>query len=1246
MNRLDFFQETVARVPAMAAGVVVLSKATLLLAVVWLIHFALAKADPRWRVLLWRWAAAGLLLLAVWTIGLPGYTVHVEGPEAVAAAAPSSQSSSTPPVVAVSDPAVLTEFPPHWVEFPSQSMEAPVFDEMTTAAVQPFSVDAAPEAARPVEASRPPVPWRAVPWRAVPWRAVLAGIWATGVVLLVVRLAVAYVRLASLLRYSQSAPDAVVAEVGRIAAALGYNRVVRVCRSERFAVPFLYGLRRPVLVLPQPMCETSYRSQLPGILAHELAHTRSRDLIWNAVLQAVSIGLWFHPLAWRIGWAHHAACDRVADAVSAAYLGDVLAYCQTLARVALEAGSAAPSVGLAMAGRSDVRRRLALLQWKVFAAPLKRRLVAGVGLAGLMVFGLLAGVRFVVAEAAAPVGDKQPSQTDSPVAEKPGVRPMRIEVLDPEGNPIVGAGVIVRGPTPTRFLATDAEGMAQIEVSAAQTLRLSILVWHDEYVTAGLNWPRGTAQQSIPADYTLTLARGTVLGGIVRNEQGEPLADAEVTVSGSMSPPGEVLWWSINDRVRSDAQGKWSSRRIPEDLKGFSTTISVRHPSCVGRTVFEVAKLSVDELRARTAVMVVRNGITLEGTVTDPEGKPVAGATVGQFTGYFTSRYPRATTDQNGRYRLAGCASGECILAAAAEGYAPQARRVEVTEEQRSFDLQLPQGEPFHLQVVDTDDKPIARAVITLAATLTKSKAATLNRAMWLLEHTRNPTTDADGRWSRSWIPGDQLEFLITKDGYNTQKASFAPDKRDRVVTLATLEVPELIEWNVTGRTVDRETREPLTKFHVALGQVFDTGPIEYGSRVFLHDIQLVANKDGRYRRFVRSSRDTPRAIRIEAEGYLPSDTLRLMPRSRSPIFNVELVPVEPVTGVVLSPDGKPLADAEVALYSTSWGLFLENDRPNPDRERPEHLSVHTTANGRFSLTPQREPYALMVMHDEGFARVESEKDMKTITIGPWARVEGILRIGSKPAAGQLVTISPESSSAPGAPIVSQTCSATTDERGRFTFDRVLSGKGRILRRTATTTANAPRGIGPPTHSIPATFVAGETTQVELSRDGRPVIGQIHLPDLREGVPWRNFGSVLLYMVPSSWRTLPPPGIPFPVNIDPEKDRDRATAWWETWKDTEQGRVYQKEVQLHRAIMWDRQSTTVYIMAEPDGSFLFEDMPAGEYRLTARVHFGATAGRGSFVYGAEREFTIPQMPGGRSDEPLDVGDLTLGLRDN
>ena len=85
------------------------------------------------------------------------------------------------------------------------------------------------------------------------------------------------------------------------------------------------------------MCDDSYRQDLPGIVAHELTHVRSHDVPWNAGLHLISIVLWFHPLAWSMRKAHLAACELVCDAASASFVGDVTAYCRTLARVAVDA---------------------------------------------------------------------------------------------------------------------------------------------------------------------------------------------------------------------------------------------------------------------------------------------------------------------------------------------------------------------------------------------------------------------------------------------------------------------------------------------------------------------------------------------------------------------------------------------------------------------------------------------------------------------------------------------------------------------------------------------------------------------------------------------------------------------------------------------------------------------------------------------------------------------------------------------
>jgi hypothetical protein len=69
----------------------VLLKITILLAVAWALHRALARANPRWRVLLWRVTAVAVVLGPLWMRFGPPVTVSIaEQPKAVANASPSA----------------------------------------------------------------------------------------------------------------------------------------------------------------------------------------------------------------------------------------------------------------------------------------------------------------------------------------------------------------------------------------------------------------------------------------------------------------------------------------------------------------------------------------------------------------------------------------------------------------------------------------------------------------------------------------------------------------------------------------------------------------------------------------------------------------------------------------------------------------------------------------------------------------------------------------------------------------------------------------------------------------------------------------------------------------------------------------------------------------------------------------------------------------------------------------------------
>jgi len=65
--------------------------------------------------------------------------------------------------------------------------------------------------------------------------------------------------------------------------------------------PGVFGVFRPVLVLPEDIAGRLTAPQLKAILAHELCHVRRRDNLGAAVHMMVEAIFWFHPLVWWIG---------------------------------------------------------------------------------------------------------------------------------------------------------------------------------------------------------------------------------------------------------------------------------------------------------------------------------------------------------------------------------------------------------------------------------------------------------------------------------------------------------------------------------------------------------------------------------------------------------------------------------------------------------------------------------------------------------------------------------------------------------------------------------------------------------------------------------------------------------------------------------------------------------------------------------------------------------------------------------
>ena len=114
----------------------------------------------------------------------------------------------------------------------------------------------------------------------------LAAVWFMGALVLAVRW---YLRWRS------------VDSAFRSASRLELDAPVAVFSSREAVEPGIFGIFRPVLLLPAGIEERLTADEFDAIVAHELCHVRRRDNLMAALHMVVETVFWFHPLVWRIG---------------------------------------------------------------------------------------------------------------------------------------------------------------------------------------------------------------------------------------------------------------------------------------------------------------------------------------------------------------------------------------------------------------------------------------------------------------------------------------------------------------------------------------------------------------------------------------------------------------------------------------------------------------------------------------------------------------------------------------------------------------------------------------------------------------------------------------------------------------------------------------------------------------------------------------------------------------------------------
>jgi uncharacterized protein (TIGR03435 family) len=92
-----------------------------------------------------------------------------------------------------------------------------------------------------------------------------------------------------------------IRDAARAGSLLPLEIPMRAISSPLLVEPAVFGIVRPVLLLPEGIFDRLTPAQLEAIVAHELCHVRHRDNLIAAMHMFVETVFWFHPLVWWVG---------------------------------------------------------------------------------------------------------------------------------------------------------------------------------------------------------------------------------------------------------------------------------------------------------------------------------------------------------------------------------------------------------------------------------------------------------------------------------------------------------------------------------------------------------------------------------------------------------------------------------------------------------------------------------------------------------------------------------------------------------------------------------------------------------------------------------------------------------------------------------------------------------------------------------------------------------------------------------
>ncbi len=418
--------------------------------------------------------------------------------------------------------------------------------------------------------------------------------------------------------------------------------------------------------------------------------------------------------------------------------------------------------------------------------------------------------------------------------------------------------------------------------------------------------------EALPEEVVFPMQKGTTVGGIVLNEDEQPVAGAIVQFSASNYgeiPGAQLVQTFSKDEFVTDENGRWSCLYAPEQMT--EALFTVNHEDYAADDSNWGIQQDFTELKSQQLTYYLRRPQTIRGRVTDPDGKPVEGAFL-VVDRTPDEEAPLVQTDSDGQYEITHVMRNR--IAVIKPGFAPQERifndrkpnpfrldRGRDSAPSVDVDFQLQPGVTVEIHVTDDEGKSLEGARVVPDDWVTDPEYRPSRLFMTTGQKFLQNETNKQGIWRWTWAPrGDPISYDVVLEGYNAARnIDVTANDAGQTVTVK-LEANPSGSHILIGLVVDSETKQPIDRFVVQKGRTTKPGqrPVapalnteRYGRGwVFWPPSSRVPGKDGRFLTGISVPfKEGKYVYRVLADGYSPAVCEPIINREGDPVLNVEL---------------------------------------------------------------------------------------------------------------------------------------------------------------------------------------------------------------------------------------------------------------------------------------------------------------------------------------------------------------------